>query len=278
MSCCHPDVRPVAGGNGARIGAPRLPSIPDAGFAELSTAPGENQVVFLRGQPMTPAQVTAFTGNLGPLCRVSHACRERDGYPEVLEVVDSGRSGNPRHVGASRNFVVPFLEPPPAPCVLPEKRVTPHGGDTWSASPAAAIGALSGELRAAPDCLASAHAAARIAGSRPVGGYTCGARPPIDQMEGEVVDPLARTHPGSGRRCLFVNRSKIPRFVVRTGVESAVLHDILLDHATRSGSTCRSRWSPGAGSTRDNRCTQHFAIDELGPGGRVMHRTSVEGD
>lgn len=115
-------------------------------------------------------------------------------------------------------------------------------------------------------------------GTRLVGRYEYEVWPPIEEMDREIVHSLVRTHPGSGRRHLFVNRSTFLRFVGWTEVESAVRHDFLLDHATRPEFTCRFRWSQDAVAIRDNRYTQPYAIDENRAGGRVMHGTSVEGD
>ncbi|MCY4589931.1 MAG: TauD/TfdA family dioxygenase [Alphaproteobacteria bacterium] len=188
------DVRSVTG----ETGAPCLLPISDAGITGLRAALAEYRVVFLRDQPVTPVELLALTRRLGPRCHVPHASPRLDGYPGILEVVDKGRSGNPRNVGGNWHIDMPFLQQPPAQSILLAKEVPAPGGDTqW-------------------------------AGLTP----TCDA-----------------------------------------------LHDFLLDQAIwsgRSGFTCRYRWNPDAVAIRDNRCTQHCAIDDNGAGGRVMHRIPVE--
>ena len=63
-----------------------------------------------------------------------------------------------------------------------------------------------------------------------------------------------------------------------TAEESRPLIDFLCNHIILPQFTCRFRWSPGALAVWDNRCTQHFAVDDYPGQRRRMHRVTIEGD
>ena len=93
----------------------------------------------------------------------------------------------------------------------------------------------------------------------------------------EVEHPLVRTHPETGRKSLFLS-SHTANIVGMTNEESAPILSFLRQHAVRPEFTCRFRWEPGSFAIWDDRCTQHFAINDYNGQRRVMHRITVRGD
>jgi taurine dioxygenase len=89
--------------------------------------------------------------------------------------------------------------------------------------------------------------------------------------------PLIRTHPGTGRRALFIG-GHVHGFEGMAEEESRPLIDFLMQHSTRPEFTCRFRWETGSLAFWDNRCTMHFAINDYPAETRVMHRITICGD
>ena len=101
----------------------------------------------------------------------------------------------------------------------------------------------------------------------------------IESSEVSVAEhPVVRTHPETGRKSLFVSRGHTTHFKGMTAAESKPLIDFLSDHAVRPEFTCRMKWQPGTLLFWDNRCTQHFAINDYNGERRRMHRATLSGD
>ena len=99
-----------------------------------------------------------------------------------------------------------------------------------------------------------------------------------NSAQAEVEHPVIRTHPETGRKGLFVNSTFTIRFSGMSEEESAPLLDYLYRHLVRPEFTCRFRWSTNAIAFWDNRCVQHYAINDYHGQRRVMHRVTVNGD
>lgn len=94
----------------------------------------------------------------------------------------------------------------------------------------------------------------------------------------EVVHPVVRVHPVTGRKALFVNPVYTQRFEDMTAEESRPLLQHLFDHATKAEFTCRLRWTPGTLAIWDNRCLLHLAINDYDGSRRLLYRTTVAGE
>jgi taurine dioxygenase len=92
------------------------------------------------------------------------------------------------------------------------------------------------------------------------------------------VHPVVRTHPETGRKCLYVNASYTVGFEDMMEEESAPLLAFLLAHGHRPEFTCRFRWATGSVAFWDNRCTKHLAVHDAGRFRRLMRRVQLCGD
>jgi taurine dioxygenase len=89
--------------------------------------------------------------------------------------------------------------------------------------------------------------------------------------------PIIRTHPETGQKALYVG-GHIDRFEGMTDEESEPLLAYLMDHATRPEFLCRLRWAVGTLTLWDNRCVQHFAINDYTGFRRRVHKITIKGD
>jgi taurine dioxygenase len=142
---------------------------------------------------------------------------------------------------------------------------------------------LSERMRQMLDGLVAVHSAARAYDPRVTGEAKYRGDAPMtyrwsEAVEKEVEHPLVRTHPETGRKGLFVNPMFTLRIVGLQVAESDALLRFLYEHATRPEFTCRFRWEAGSVAFWDNRCVQHYAMDDYRDFERVMIRVTISGD
>ena len=94
----------------------------------------------------------------------------------------------------------------------------------------------------------------------------------------EVAHPVVRAHPETGRKSLFVSPISMQRFEGMTHEESATLFEFLTLHARQPEFKCRFRWRANSIAFWDNRCTQHYALNDYHGQRREMHRVTIAGD
>ncbi len=90
--------------------------------------------------------------------------------------------------------------------------------------------------------------------------------------------PVVRTHPDTGRRCLYVNRIFTSHIEDMSFDESQALLERLYAQAAVPEYQVRFRWAPGSLAFWDNRSTQHYAVNDYWPERRVMNRVTIIGE
>ena len=92
------------------------------------------------------------------------------------------------------------------------------------------------------------------------------------------MHPVVRTHPITGRKCIYVCEGYTTRILDIPEGESRELLDVLFAQVTKPQYVYRHRWRVGDLLMWDNCAVQHLAsFDYALPLRRVMERTTVEG-
>ncbi len=249
----------------------------DATIAEIRQALLDDLVIFFRDQHITPEQHIGFARRFGTLSRHDQV-KGMDAYPDIIEVRKEPE--DERNFGGAWHGDVTYLEEPPLGSILYAREVPEVGGDTLWANQYLAYETLSKGMRAMLDPLTMIHTPAKIYGlySQDWSKDSSVRTAPSAAAEYETEHPLVRTHPETGRKCLYVSGLFTPRFKDMTEKESQPLIDLLMEHATSESFTCRWRWQANDIAFWDNRCTLHYALNDYTGHRRVMHRVTVSGD
>jgi taurine dioxygenase len=95
--------------------------------------------------------------------------------------------------------------------------------------------------------------------------------------EQQVEHPVVRVHPETHRPSLYINRQFTSHFPQLRRSESDALLAYLTGYSEQPQFQCRYRWSPGDVGMWDNRCTQHYAVNDYDEP-RVIQRVTILGD
>jgi taurine dioxygenase len=251
----------------------------DGTFAAIEQAFDEYGVIFFRDQRITPVQQVAFTRRLGEI--EFNIFGERwsvPGAPEIVVVSNITEDGRPigvRRAGENWHSDMCYAPRPPRGTMLYALEVPDlYGlplGDTEFASAAAAWDALPEPMRQ------------KLDGRRAVFDFTGRRRafpPTREEIERNppVRHPIVRTHPRTGRRCLYVMRDDCTGIEGIAAEEAEALIAALADHIVRPAFVYHHQWRAGDVLMWDNCTVQHRAIQDYDmPQRRLMHRTTMGG-
>jgi taurine dioxygenase len=271
------EVRPISGALGAEVSGVDLGRLDDTTLAGVRRALLDHGVIFFRDQRLDAEQHKALARRFGDIfVHPNYAGTQAD--PEVVMI--RREPGDTKIVGEDWHTDTTMMPEPPMGAILFAIETPPYGGDTLFSSQTAAYEALSDGMKGMLEGLGAVHTDRLVAGpaARMNERRSTKVREDDAWRETISVHPVVRTHPETGRRCLFVNRSYTVAFEGMTGEESAPLLNYLLEHGHRPEFTCRFRWTDGAVAFWDNRCVKHLAIKDSGPFRRLMRRVQIAGD
>ena len=276
MQASELKVRRIAGGCGAEIEGVHLAQELDGDLVDqLRRLLLEHLVIFFRGQDLSPGQFMRFAERFGEPMEYP-MLKGLDGFPMITQVVKSEHEK--QNFGGVWHSDTTYLEKPPMGTMLLAREVPPYGGDTIFANQYLAYEALSEGMKRLLDGLAGVSDSALADASR----YREDVDPANRRWDAKkrlvAQHPVARTHPETGRKALYVNIGHTARFADMTAEESAPLLQYLFQHQRQEEFTCRFSWQPGSLAFWDNRAVQHYPINDYQGHRRLMHRITLAGD
>ena len=253
---------------------------PDSALiASLRQALLDHQVLCIRGQSIGPGEflraITAF-GEPQVRPEIPHV----PGFPPVTtlssEDRDSNGDGKRLIAGANWHTDDSFMAAPSALTALYGIVVPPVGGDTEFANMYAAYEALPEATKSRLDGLKAVH---MMRPNRPAAGRTRTIAPELLAQRPPSIHPLVRTHPETGRKALYIGRSRMDAIVGMEREAGHQLIDDLLAHCIQPQFLYRHKWGQGDIVIWDNRCLMHKANGDYPEGERrFMQRIIVEGN
>ncbi len=262
-------------------------TLDDETFAAIEEAYNEHSVLLFREQSIDEVQHLAFSRRFGDL--EVHVLDQylHPEHPEIL-IVSNVMDGD-RHVGiydAGRYWHtdLSYMDVPSRGSLLYAIEV-PHDedgkplGDTLFASTSAAYDALSDSMKGRiADLKAEFSLANRHAKLVADGDANAELEDRHHDKAPPVVHKIARTHPITGRKSIYVNEGQTARILGLPEDEAPDLLEELCTHCTKPEFVYRHKWRPGDLLMWDNIPTQHLAIcDYALPQRRYLHRTTLRG-
>ena len=249
--------------------------------AEIKDLLLQHKVLFFRDQDISRGDHVKLAERFGPLeghpalgCHPDHP-----GLVQIYKDLDSPAEQyeNAYHCDAT------WREAPPFGSVLRCVEGPAVGGDTIWVNMVEAYNRLPEHIKTQIADLRARHSIEA----------TFGANMPIEQRHAlkerfpDAEHPVVRTHPETGEKVLFVNAftTHFTNFHtaknVRYGFDYSPGGSELLNYLIRQASVpeyqVRWRWTNNSFAIWDNRCTQHYAVQDYWPAVRRMERAGIAG-
>ena len=267
------DVRPFSPKLGAEIRGVALASgVSDAVFAEIHRAFLEYRVLFFKQQSEIPPPLhIAFAKRFGSL-HAHPAAPTMKGFPEIFEIHTHKDSAVAN--GEFWHSDVSCDECPPLGTMLQLHILPSCGGDTLFSDMYRAFETLSAPLQKMLAGLTATHASAHVYRGRYAdrGQRDAAIHCPVAQH------PVVRTHPETGRRALYVNRTFTTHINELSPSESEALLSLLHSHSECVDFQIRFRWAQHDVAFWDNRCCMHYAVWDYWPQERKGRRVTIAGE
>lgn len=253
----------------------------DGLFDEIKALLLRHKVLFLRDQDFTRAEHVAFARRFGPL--EDHPVAGSDPEHPGLVRIYKDLSSPPEHYENGWHCDGTWRETPPMGAVLRCIEGPEVGGDTVWANMAKAYADLPQHIKRQIAPLRARHSIEATFGA---------VLPPEQRLalkakHPDAEHPVVATHPETGEKVLYVS-AFATHFVnfhtpanVRYGQDfapgAADLLSYLIGRAAIPEYQVRWRWKPNSVAIWDNRCTQHYAVQDYWPAVRKMERAGIVG-
>lgn len=246
----------------------------DAEFQAVMDVWHDSRVIVFRGQTLEPEDQLRFGRRVGELA-VIHTEQFAGEDPAIMYISNVKEDGEFVHalpVGEMMFHIDQCYTPNPAKAtILYAMKIPKTGGNTLFADMIAAYNALDDETKARIEGLKALN----------VYDYDAGATHTAAEVSPDApryAHPIARRHPVTGQKALFINRLMTREIVGLPPDESRELLETLFDHQENPAFVYEHRWRLGDLLMWDNRCTLHARRDFNPEETRIMRRLTVLGE
>ena len=241
-------------------------------FKDIHKAFLDNQVLFFQNQNEIAPEIHLKLGKLFGELHVHPAAPSMPGYPEIFEI-HAHKNSKVANGEFWHSDVSCDIEPPLGTMlqlhILPET-----GGDTMFSDMYSAYNELSDKYKSLLNGLVAIHESEHLySGRYEDRGVN------RDNIKTPVANhPLIRTHPITGKKAIYVNRTFTTGIEGMNKNESSSILEFLFEHCEHVNFQIRYRWNKNDMAFWDNRCTMHRAIWDYWPNERKGRRVTIKGD
>ena len=270
------DVHPVSGSIGAEIRGVDLRCASDPVWKEIKAAYLEFLALFFPDQILRPTEMASVGRHFGCLGYYPFIEGLKE-EPYIVAIIKE--MSERKNFGEGWHSDTTYMERPPAATMLYSLEVPKLGGDTLFANMHMAYETLSDAMKDMLSPLRAVNSArTRKGGGRAEGNHYHSVKL-INRNQNLIgVHPVARTHPKTGRKALYVNALHTTNIEGWSREESKPVLDYLYRHKELPEFTYRHTWSTNTLAIWDNCAVQHFALNDYHGQRREMHRLSIAGD
>jgi taurine dioxygenase len=273
-------LRPLADGLGAEIIGLAVAAVDDALFPAVHDAFLRHQVLLFRDQDLPPAAQVAFARRFGAVQVHVMNQYHASGFPELYTLSNVGPDGRPTGKHPDRGTMAwhtdgSWQRVTGHATMLFAERIPATGGGTGFADMYSAYERLAPDEQVRLAGLRAVHnldfSRNRRHGEEPMTEAQRSAVPPVDH-------PIVRTHPETGRKCLFLgdHAETIQGWPYEEG---RAFIEALNARIVELADTYTHRWRPGDFMVWDNRCLLHKAESyDTATEPRIIRRCTVLGE
>ena len=257
--------------------------VDDAASAALGQLVADHGVLLFRNQRIDAETHIAFSRRFGPLQEVAQKQYQMPGKPLIYvigNVVENGRQVSDPSVGRLWHSDQSFLPNPAIGSLLYGVECPPQGADTLFANMYRAYETLPADLRTLIDGLHAVHSFSEYYEEL---RHRDPSQPELTDtrrsLYPDVIHPLVRRNPLSGRKALYINPGYATRIVELPEDEGRDLMDLLNAHSRSEELVYAHKWQAGDLLFWNNLAVNHKGTEfDSERFVRRMHRTTVAGN
>lgn len=281
-------VVPLASAMGAKIEGVDLSNASEEVMNEVEDALYRHKLIYFRDQDISFTDHENLALHFGEFGTDAYT-KGVEGHENIQPVIKEKDTKTKMVFGSGWHTDSVFLEVPPSIAINYGKDMPPYGGDTMFANSVLAYNNLSDAMKemiaplkvwmSAKNVVAAMTAEKQ---SQDSGSINKLGNIDLDIKTQAMVDgcyhPMVRTHPVTGEKSLFVDKTYACGIEGMTEEEAMPLINFLSSFATQESFTCRLRWQSKTVIMWDNRICLHQAFNDYEGFRREMYRVTVMGE